>query len=149
MEEARICVKTGRKDLINEIVKANIDGDTFIISLREDSSLLKDIVTARRSMDDGGSESFVSWAEDYSEKESSGDKEEETGVVFSWEATGSVIKTTHVGSRLEELYQSASIANNRTFLILRNRRAKNEERSFWISQILIRCLVPCMEMQKH
>lgn len=35
MEEARICLKMPMKELINESIRANIDGEEFLIFIRE------------------------------------------------------------------------------------------------------------------
>lgn len=52
MEEARVCIKSPCKELINEEVEVCIDGIMFHIILREDSSLLRDDDVKRKSLDD-------------------------------------------------------------------------------------------------
>lgn len=59
MEEARVCIKSGWKEVINLTVKAIIDGEPFFINLIEDPSLAEELKTVRRSRDEDGMEEHV------------------------------------------------------------------------------------------
>ncbi|XP_058758239.1 uncharacterized protein LOC131631463 [Vicia villosa] len=73
MDEARICIKSGRKEMINVTVKVLIDGEQFFISMREDGNLLRDLQTPRRGMDEEEAKSFDSPATFSSDDLESGD----------------------------------------------------------------------------
>ncbi|XP_058775830.1 uncharacterized protein LOC131650116 [Vicia villosa] len=59
MEEARICIKSGWKEVINVTVKAVIDGVSFFVSMREDPSLLKEMVPVRRNLEEDESDRMI------------------------------------------------------------------------------------------
>lgn len=52
MEEARLCIKTSFKNLINDSICVNIDGEEFLISIREYCAWLKEDIGGRRCLDE-------------------------------------------------------------------------------------------------
>lgn len=52
MEEARVCIKTSCKELINDFINVVVDRVAFIIKMREDHSLMKEEVVGRKTMDE-------------------------------------------------------------------------------------------------
>lgn len=54
MDEVRLCIKFGWKEMVNVIVKVCVNGVPFKIFMKEDYSLLKDSVPVRRGLDEDG-----------------------------------------------------------------------------------------------
>lgn len=73
MDEARVCLKTGWKDFINEKVSVLIGVVSFIIVIREEQSSTKDPLPFRRSLEDEASDSLASTVELLFDEEASGD----------------------------------------------------------------------------
>lgn len=69
LKEARVCIKSGRKELINLTIKAIIDGESFIINLIEDPTMIKELkLVRRRSRDEDGTEEYVTSEVEFSDE---------------------------------------------------------------------------------